>query len=309
MVKIYNLNYLEISREFSANRPSDPWKHEKEEGEVAIFFQVVQGNRSLFGYSEIFRPLGLLHAAEMVKVQWKDGAKRSNSSWTVAPVLVTMTEEGERKVDPRTGKKWPPLILPSDRYGDAEIGKDVDGSPILLHYRLFGTGESKVLFVMGFATSCAAWIPQIEYFSEHHPTDYEMCVFDNRGIGRSSTPQGRYTTSLLAQDALNLANYLGWKQFHLVGISMGGMISLELAALAPQRILSLFLAVTHAGGLSAYVPLKGFAMMMKTIGISDPYERARSNMRIIYSDRWCQQKRPDGTTNLEKVVELYVKRW
>lgn len=51
----------------------------------------------------------------------------------------------------------------------------------------------------------------------------------------------------MAQDALILLDHLGWtRRVHLVGISMGGMISLEMVDAAPARFLSLTLTSTTA---------------------------------------------------------------
>jgi pimeloyl-ACP methyl ester carboxylesterase len=54
----------------------------------------------------------------------------------------------------------------------------------------------------------------------------------------------------MAQDVLDLLDHLDWTQprsVHVVGISMGGMISLELAKAAPERIASLSLISTTSG--------------------------------------------------------------
>jgi pimeloyl-ACP methyl ester carboxylesterase len=59
----------------------------------------------------------------------------------------------------------------------------------------------------------------------------------------------------MANDTLALVNNLHWTSYHLIGLSMGGMIALELALIDYDRILSLTLMVTHAGGPSAYVPV------------------------------------------------------
>lgn len=54
----------------------------------------------------------------------------------------------------------------------------------------------------------------------------------------------------MAKDVLDLLEYLGWTKDHsvdLVGISMGGMISLELAKAAPSRFSSMTLISTTSG--------------------------------------------------------------
>lgn len=55
------------------------------------------------------------------------------------------------------------------------------------------------------------------------------------------------STSQLADDTIELLDHLGWtKDVNLVGISMGGMISLEVAYRNPERLSSLILTSTTA---------------------------------------------------------------
>jgi len=78
--------------------------------------------------------------------------------------------------------------------------------------------------------------PQVDFLQAH---GYTCVTFDNRGCGRSGQPRYRYTTQMMARDALELVSVeLGWTlcETHLVAISMGGMIALEmLASLAEGR--------------------------------------------------------------------------
>ncbi|KAG1124904.1 hypothetical protein G6F42_009195 [Rhizopus arrhizus] len=105
---------------------------------------------------------------------------------------------------------------------------------------MHGSGPEHVLLVMGLSTPCSAWDHQTKYLAESG--DYTVIVFDNRGMGFSDAPIGLYSTSQMAVDALELLDHFQWKSnVHLVGISMGGMISLEMADAEPTRFQSLTL--------------------------------------------------------------------
>lgn len=61
---------------------------------------------------------------------------------------------------------------------------------------------------------------------------------DYRGHG-GSDPGGSYLPQDYALDVLAVADVLGIDRFHLVGGSIGGAVSVELAALAPGRVVSI----------------------------------------------------------------------
>lgn len=158
-----------------------------------------------------------------------------------------------------------------------------------LHYTLHGSSSSptrRVLLVMGLLTDGSAWQYQVDYFSAR---GYECLTYDHRGVGKSSTPgfikMHTYTTSNMARDAIALANHVGWECFHLVGVSMGGMIALEMAlAIAPQRLLSLTLVVTHAGGWGGIAPWAGVKSMITSIFTKDNKVRLQALLRMLYSE-------------------------
>lgn len=145
----------------------------------------------------------------------------------------------------------------------ARKGENGSGESHSLYFEQHGTGPEKVLFIMGCVviilfrvqssklpgrslnSTSFAWLPQVAHFGR--APEYSVLVFDNRGVGNSTTPKGPYTyipssitctrppshllslrTSSMAEDVLVLLDYVGWTQprdLHVVGISMGGMIA------------------------------------------------------------------------------------
>src|SRR4051812_9950052 len=111
-----------------------------------------------------------------------------------------------------------------------------------IHYDVHGEGDPLVC-VHGLGCDRRAWALQIGPFSER----YKTVVFDNRDVGQSSLATDDYTTADMAGDVLALADHLELESFHLLGISLGGMVSQQVALAAPQRVRTLTLAVTHGG--------------------------------------------------------------
>jgi 3-oxoadipate enol-lactonase len=75
---------------------------------------------------------------------------------------------------------------------------------------------------------------------------YQVLRLDNRGIGASTKPAGPYSSRMLADDAKALVDMLGVTDFHLMGVSMGGMIAQEYALAYPADLRSVTLGCTYA---------------------------------------------------------------
>ena len=117
---------------------------------------------------------------------------------------------------------------------------DLNGLEI--HYEVHGEGDP-LICVHGLGCDRRAWALQIQPFAEQ----YKAVFFDNRDVGQSSLAPHDYSTADMAQDVLALADHLELDSFHLLGVSLGGMISQHVALAAPQRVRSLTLALTHGG--------------------------------------------------------------
>jgi pimeloyl-ACP methyl ester carboxylesterase len=118
----------------------------------------------------------------------------------------------------------------------------VDGSD--LYYERRGSGEP-LLLVQGTTGHSLHWG---EPFLTALERDFELVLYDHRGVGRSASHDGPFTIADLAGDADALLEGLGIERAHVLGISMGGMVAQELALGAPERVWTLTLGCTYCGG-------------------------------------------------------------
>ncbi len=114
---------------------------------------------------------------------------------------------------------------------------------IEIDYRLEGDGPETIVLINGLGDDKESWAFQTEDLLN---AGFRVLRFDNRGIGQSSKPPGPYTTKLLADDAKALIDALEIADFHLLGVSMGGMISQEYAIAHGSDLRSLILVCTYA---------------------------------------------------------------
>jgi 3-oxoadipate enol-lactonase len=125
---------------------------------------------------------------------------------------------------------------------------------VKFNYKLEGEGSETIVLVNGLADDLETWVEQIGDFLA---AGYRVLRFDNRGIGKSGRPRGPYRTAQMAGDAKALVDHLGIKKFHLVGVSMGGMMAQEFALAHGRDLRSLTLCCTYAApGRSARACLR-----------------------------------------------------
>ena len=107
-----------------------------------------------------------------------------------------------------------------------------------MHWDERGSG-SPVLLVMGAAYSSRMWYPVVDALAEHH----RVIWFDNRGIGQSEASKVG-TIEDMTNDALAVLDAAGVEKAAIYGVSLGGVVTLQLALQAPERVTALVLGCT-----------------------------------------------------------------
>ncbi len=131
---------------------------------------------------------------------------------------------------------------------------------------LRGNERPVVLLIMGLGMQLVAWPPA--FVQALVDAGYRVIRHDNRDIGLSQNfdsagkpnlvwaalkyrlrlaVKSPYSLSDMARDSLAVLDHFQVKKAHVVGVSMGGMISQRVALAAPARVLSLTSIMSSSG--------------------------------------------------------------
>src|ERR1700728_3598513 len=121
-----------------------------------------------------------------------------------------------------------------------------DNQGTKIHWDEQGTG-APILLIMGLGYPSAMW----HRMRPELAASFRTIALDNRGAGQSDVPPGPYSIALMASDAAAVLDAAGVPSAHVFGVSMGGMIAQEFALQYPERVQSLILGCTAAGGPNA----------------------------------------------------------
>ena len=108
----------------------------------------------------------------------------------------------------------------------------LDRDGVALAYDERGQGDPPLVFVHGLACNRGFWPSQMGHFSSRH----RVIAVDLRGHGDSDAPRQRYTMQALANDVAWMCDELGAERPLIIGHSLGGLVAMELAAAAPDRL-------------------------------------------------------------------------
>ncbi|ETI43049.1 hypothetical protein F443_11919 [Phytophthora nicotianae P1569] len=159
--------------------------------------------------------------------------------------------------------------------------------------------ETRLVLIMGYGYRKEEWAPLVDglltQWEQKNPgKTLKILTLDNRGVGDTDAPWGKYSTSGMAQDTLALLDAIGWKTAHIAGVSMGGMISQEIALAAPERLQSLSLLVTSPGSFTP--DAAAYPAIITTLMSSDMNKVTNAMLSFLYPDSFLASKNGDNGT-------------
>jgi len=166
---------------------------------------------------------------------------------------------------------------------EAEV-KTAQVGDIEIAYKVLGDGYPLVM-IMGYSGTMDLWDPQ---FLENLASQYQVIVFDNRGMGDTTTGTKEFTMEQFAEDTAGLMDVLGIGQTHVLGWSMGTNIAQEVALRYPDKVSKLVLYAADCGGEQAVYPSpEVMKELTDTSGTAE--ERGERLFKLLFPEEWLQQ--------------------
>lgn len=116
-----------------------------------------------------------------------------------------------------------------------------------LYFEQQGDGTPLIL-LHGFGQHGGSWAPLVPAYARV----FSVVVPDMRGCGRSQAAEPGFTAADLAGDIVALMDHIGAERAHVAGWSSGGTVAIELGLGHADRLMSLSLHSTFAGGRDHY---------------------------------------------------------
>ena len=158
---------------------------------------------------------------------------------------------------------------------------------IEIYYEDHGQGVP-ILFCHEFAGDHRSWAPQVQFLARR----YRTITYSARGYHPSTVPtaDADYSEEANVEDAYELLRFLGIRQAHIVGLSMGGNVAIKLGLAHPDACLSLVAAGAGFGSVNPEefrANARETADLFERIGMeqaAETYGRGPSRLRFEQKD-------------------------
>lgn len=163
---------------------------------------------------------------------------------------------------------------------DREAGK--------IFYRVEGKGEA-LLMLRGLGRSSRYWLGFEKEMAKH----FKVVILDMRGLGQSTLGMDwKNSIEDLAEDCLTVMTKARIKNFHIFGLSLGGMVAMAMAMKAPERIKSLMVSSSSSADYLGFRmnPLAIQKLTLASLRGVKPFQEAL--MGLVVAPSVLRSRRP-----------------
>ena len=123
------------------------------------------------------------------------------------------------------------------RAGEEPVSQTFDANGVKIHYLTLGKGEPVVLIHGLYSSADINW--RLTGVMADLAKDHKVIAIDMPGHGRSDKPEKDEAYGVqIVEDVALLLDHLQIKKAHVVGYSLGGMVTVKFMVKHPDRVLS-----------------------------------------------------------------------
>ncbi len=146
-------------------------------------------------------------------------------------------------------------------------------------YRTIGDGPPLFL-IPGFMATMELWDGR---FVRNLAAEYQVVLFDNRGMGKTTSGRGAWSIDRFANDTAGLIETLGYEKAHVLGWSLGGDVALSLAVNHAERVDRLVSYAGDCGGRHKVPPPRYRRVLQEFSGVHSPTKWA---LALLFPPTW-----------------------
>ena len=171
----------------------------------------------------------------------------------------------------------------------------IKANGISIYYETKGQGD-RVLYIGGTGGDLRV---KPNVLDSPLTSSFEVVAYDQRGLGQTDKPESDYTMADYADDAAALMDALGWQNAHVIGVSFGGMVALNLVLRHAHRVNKLVLCCTSPGGSMPSFPFHELSSEMSI----DARTKLLLGVNDTRRDAAWQIEHPD---QVEKIIQYTI---
>jgi len=156
--------------------------------------------------------------------------------------------------------------------------------------------QMPVTFLHGFPFSHEMWSGQLKAVGER----YRAIAYDIRGHGQSDVLDGQYTIEGHVDDLIALLDHLGIETTVVVGLSMGGYITLRALQRNPERFAAAVLCDTRSEADANDAKLKRFEAI-RAVKEHGSAHFAASFVKAVFAPQTFERS-PDTVAFIQKII-------
>ena len=170
--------------------------------------------------------------------------------------------------------------------------QNVKVDDINVAYKRFGKGDETIVTIMGYAGTMDLWnLLVLDKLAEQ----YQIVIFDNRGMGLTSASEKEFSIDLFADDVNLLMEKLNISNAHILGWSMGTEVALSFAVRYPEKLNKLILYAADCSFAESVQPKNEDLALITS---NDP----KDALRALIPDDWLAQH-PDPSEYFPQITE------